>query len=320
MQEITQEKPFELEGYQEQELSKCLIGSTLLDNGILDLTTESFYSVDMVRFNLKINPTQVSEFHTLIDTWIPPKRTIYYSSNSIGGYRNLWKLEFEESSISVGLCHVTGSGKTEASKGFIEANPNKVGSELVALIKRFLGNGARIEPVRFDLAIDYPIERNTVRLLKDGRKYGCVMSDSFTEYLGQRNKAGFAKVYDKQAESNLETVCTRVELTCSAEWTPEQILEKLPKVFTYSGNEFKNLKRSTKAFAIAVQAHLANGDTLEPWLTLCNSDTKTKLRKAFGEQQALAYSLNCITEAMKNVPKIANGTWVSNKEATVIRD
>lgn len=314
MNQELKESPSNLVEPEAQDLKQCLIASSLLDNGILDTENNSCYSVDMIRLKLKINPTQIAEFHTLIDTWTLPKRNIYYSSNKIGGYRQLWTLQFDDSSISVGLAHVTGTGKTESGVGFVEFNPNKVGSEGAVFINRLLGKGARLEPVRFDLAIDYRLDRSTVRVLKDGRKYGCEMSDSFTEYLGQRNKAGRVKVYDKQVESDLSFPCTRVELTCDSEWSAEQILGKLPKVFSFAGNEFKNLKRSTKSFAIAVQALLQKGDTLEPWLSLCNADTKTKLRKAFGEQQALKYNQKCIEKAIEKVKAVSNGTWVSNKE------
>lgn len=300
-------------GKPSQDLSRCLIGSSRTVNPIFDQSAMSVYSIDMVRFDVRFNPSQVDAIHKLVDTWIT-KRTFYYASNKIGGFRNMWKLEYDQSSITVGTCHVTGTGKTDAGRGFIEANPNKVGKKLVALINKLLGMGAKIEPVRYDLAIDYPIERDTVRLLKDNRKYGCIMSESFTEYLGQRNKAGFVKVYDKQAESNLDAACTRVELTCSADWTPEQVLKHLPTVFTYASNEFESLKRTTKAYAVAVQAHLANGDALEPWLALCDPKTRTKLRKAFGEQRALEYSLKCITETMKYVEMLANGTWETDEK------
>ena len=77
-----------------------------------------------------------------------------------------------------------------------------------------------------------PAWGDAVRTLKDGRNYEAHISGALTEYLGQRNKPGRVKVYDKTAEAGLDDPLTRVELTVDATWSAEKIMEQLPTVFS----------------------------------------------------------------------------------------
>ena len=300
------------------ELSPFLIGSTLGENTILDASSMSIYSIDMLRFKLKSNPKEFERIQKVLDIWMTDgKLTCYSNTGRIGGYRFMWAWRYDDlaskrdnahTSIALGLGHVEGSGKTNAGLGFLEYNPNKLGEQGASLIRYLVGHGVELEPVRYDLAIDFPVARDTVRMVKDGRKYECCISDSMTEYLGQRNKPGRVKVYDKAAESGLSEPLTRVELTTDATWSAGQVLEQLPMVFSYEGDEFGGLKGTTKAFAIAVQALLTtNGDVVEPWLRLVNPRTKTKLRGAFKANKAFEYSQDCVERIVERV-----GHWVES--------
>lgn len=292
------------------ELGRCLIAPTLSKNPTFDETAGSVYSIDMVRLKVKVPPSRYDQIAKILDTWaVPDMRPFFYASNRIGGYRGLWVFEFEESSVSCGMGLVQGTGKTEAGIGFVEFNPNKVGRHGMALVRRLLGAGARLEVVRYDLAIDYAVKRDSVRIVKDGRKYGCEISNGMTEYLGQRNKPGRVKVYDKTAESGLDADVTRVELTCDAAWSVDQVLGKLPTAFCYDSVEFDGLKGVTRAFALSVQAHMGNGDSAETWLRLCDPKTRQKLRRAFAAAQAFGYDARCIAEVLDKVAMIADGTW-----------
>ncbi len=67
-----------------------------------------------------------------------------------------------------------------------------------------------------DVAVDMPIEKYFVNLMKDRRsKLEYIASkDNTTEYLGKnRNKVGHVKLYDKQKESKLTYSLTRCEIT-----------------------------------------------------------------------------------------------------------
>lgn len=298
------------------DMGACLIAPCLYKNVVEDSACSSLYSLDKIRLNFKVTPSSLDDAYKVIDFWMLPKYLRHSSSRSIGTYRDLWTLTFDESSIAVGLSLIRGSGKTDEGKGFIEYNPNKLGVQGNELVRMLIERvGAKFEVARFDLAIDFPINRDTVRIVKDQRKYGCEISESLTEYLGTRNTPGRVKVYDKRVESKLDYDLTRVELTCDGSWGVAKILSKLPAVFSYADANFDSFKGITKAFAISVQAHMANGDTLEPWLNLCTDDRmKQNLRKAFKAQQALQYNPDCILHVMNEAGSIANGFWELKNE------
>ena len=109
---------------------------------------------------------------------------------------------------------------SDASHGFIEFNPNKCDNDIIQyflnIIATFAVNphGKIFDIKRFDLAIDIPVERSSVVLLKKGnRLYNKLVSDSVTEYLGSRGSHGACKLYDKQKEASLDFPLTRLEIT-----------------------------------------------------------------------------------------------------------
>lgn len=307
---LLEEKPSEC-------LLRCLIATNTYKNVLGDALHGSFYTLDMVRLKLKAKVEEPFEkVSKVVECWTLPRYFNRSMSRRIGSYRTLWALDFEESSVVVGLGFIGRGGKTNEGEGFVEFNPNKVGEQGIELVKRLLGIGVQFELVRYDLAIDYPLKRDSVRLVKDTRKYGCECQyecevlGSMTEYLGQRNKPGRTKVYDKQAQAKLDCPCTRVELTCDATWDVETILGKLPTVFSYANASFEGLKGITKAFAISVQTHLANGESLEPWLAMCEPRTAREIRKVLSKQQALKYDASCIEGIIKEALSVCDGSWV----------
>ena len=102
----------------------------------------------------------------------------------------------------------------------LELNPNKClpcsfVSSLFDLLSMY---SKRIDIVEYDIAVDMPFSRDSFFLVKDKRKYQCVLNSSFdkTEYLGCRHQHGFVKLYNKQKESNLDYPLTRFEITCTS--------------------------------------------------------------------------------------------------------
>ena len=79
---------------------------------------------------------------------------------------------------------------------------------------------------RFDFAVDIAVERENVRLIKDGRVYSMrEHGKAWTEYLGaQASHIGRVKLYNKQAEARLSYPLTRLEVTLD----PSTPYEKLP--------------------------------------------------------------------------------------------
>lgn len=120
-------------------------------------------------------------------------------------------------SFSFGASLVTPSVNT-MNYGVVDFNPNKVGEDYVfkKFMERLTEFTYRRVIDRWDLAIDIPVERSLVRLIKDRRDYSTYDSGggNFTEYLGQRNKCMRVKLYNKSAESGLDVPLTRLEITC----------------------------------------------------------------------------------------------------------
>lgn len=299
-----------------EDLRPRLIASSHTINPTLDVNSGSLYSIDMVRISLGYRC--LDGVMDTFDRW-PGLHNVYtYTSNKIGSFRYLWVWDKADAvrtgideddgtkgvKIAAGFGLVKSQGKTEP-KGFIEYNPNKVGkkgSDLVRYLRKF---GCQTSLTRYDMAIDYPLSRDTLRMIKDGRKYGCEISNGMTEYLGQRNAPGRVKVYDKQAESKLPDVCTRVELTCAGEWDAQTVREKLPVVFSFNGVEFQTLKGMTRAFALSVMANCQHGDQPETWLRMVDPKTRAKIRNAIkAEGMALEYDIPCIQRTIEKAQRL----------------
>lgn len=306
------------EGNGSEELAHSLIAPTHSKNAtppyaftVTDEKCDSTYSVDNLRFRLRLRPHDVERFQVAMDTWTEAENVSYRTSNQIGHFYMTWTFYFKdmhkdtESSITVGVGLVKGSGKIDTSTGYVDGNPNKTEKHLHKLLDRLIGLGAKVEVIRYDLAIDFKRKRDMLRLVKDGRRYDCVISNAYTEYLGQRSTAGYCKLYDKAAESQLPEPLTRVELTAAAEWSAEEVVAKLPKVFAYDGVEFDGLRGVTKAFAVSVLAHVEKGDSAEPWLVMVDARTKAKLRKVFAADVALTYSEECVQAILDHVAEWA---------------
>ena len=142
--------------------------------------------------------------------------TDYWETRKEYKYRHLITVKTELSSITIGLgwnC----SGKTDMSKGYVEFNPNKVcdTQQFILVMKHLRLACKHMILSRYDLAIDFPVKRVELGLIKDFRKYSYEMNslEDKTEYLGQRNKIGRVKLYNKTIESNLDYDLTRLEVT-----------------------------------------------------------------------------------------------------------
>lgn len=135
-------------------------------------------------------------------------------------FKNLFNIMTTNCVVTLGLCF-NGYESADRRRGFIEFNPNKLFNDpeysvilhdLCFLRER----SSEWEISRWDLAVDMPIPREFVRLVKgDRRNYSMkqVSHSNFTEYLGKHGHAGFVKLYNKQIESDLPYECTRFEIT-----------------------------------------------------------------------------------------------------------
>ena len=150
-----------------------------------------------------------------------------YKSNKLSGYRDVFVLTRSDDNIKAVITLGFFCNKADTAgnhSNFIEFNPNKVDmNDVMYLLIHFSGwsshitSGRYYELVRYDMAVDVPVSRSYVKLLKSGKRtYTRIQDTSLTEYLGKRNSNGFVKVYDKTAESDLYYDLTRIEITCDS--------------------------------------------------------------------------------------------------------
>lgn len=178
------------------------------------------YSLDMVRLNIDFgtNADKLAKMLSHVSSYDLRYEFKYYQSFNAYSYRHLWSICAPiDDDVSFALGLDKGGSADSRSKGFIEFNPNKVEtSELLSdMLHKILDYAVTKDLVRYDLAIDIPIDRSLARLEKYRRK-GYQFIDSgngVTEYSGQRNHNGYIKLYDKTKESGLDDIITRLEIT-----------------------------------------------------------------------------------------------------------
>ena len=156
-------------------------------------------------------------------------------NTSIGSYRYQYSIKCHGgNSFWVGLAF-NGGGKPDIKKARLEFNPNKVGQDTI-FVKIFDALCRLSKPPnisRWDLAVDYPVNRKNVFLIKDGRSYQEFRNsmEDRTQYLGRHNNHGFVKLYNKQFESKLPIPLTRLELTLDYALSDFGMMQKVfPKV------------------------------------------------------------------------------------------
>ena len=149
-------------------------------------------------------------------------RDTYYQSLKKLTYLNNFKFELccgsDQSSFWLGTHFQTFDKTIDTWK--LELNPNKcMPCDFVSSLFDLLSMYSKhIEIVEYDIAVDLPLSRDSLFLVKDKRKYQCILNSSIdkTEYLGSRHSHGFCKLYNKQLESCLSSSLTRFEITCTS--------------------------------------------------------------------------------------------------------
>lgn len=195
------------------------------------------YSCDMVRLNFDMG-SHTQEFVSWVnhisacDLRYEVK---YFPAYSQFKYRHLWTFTDVVDGCSWSLGLDLGTSADAKNKGYLEFNPNKcydipTFTEFWQIFAEYTYCGREL--VRYDLAVDVPLSRHLVKLVRTGKyKYRLhIEDDGITEYTGSRNKSGFVKVYDKTKESKLDYDLTRVELTLDRDDIPT---DKAPTVWLY---------------------------------------------------------------------------------------
>lgn len=174
------------------------------------------YSCDMLRFKLQFKEDLIEEVVNRFGNYDRLDVTIYPLCTAPFKFRHLLKIDYNLSSATLGI-GFNGADRFSMFDGFYEVNPNKCIKieKCMQDIQYIFSCCWSVDLVRWDLAVDIPTRRSLVRLIKDQRTYSIVRNsvENFTEYLGQMDKVGRVKVYNKTIESNLLDDVTRVEVT-----------------------------------------------------------------------------------------------------------
>lgn len=119
--------------------------------------------------------------------------------------------------VLIGRYDYKESNRQIAAEAVIDFNPNKVPAKAWKRITGILAARAiSAQVVRFDLALDFLIQRSTLQLVqRTGSLYHLISDEDYTqtEYTGLRSHHAAVKLYDKAAELQLPTPCTRLEIT-----------------------------------------------------------------------------------------------------------
>ena len=193
------------------------------------------YSLDMLRLDLDfdLNASKVIKWLMALDTYSDVFHFQYYHSLKPYTYKHLFNISVDDFSFVVGLGFV-GFDNKENKHGFIEFNPNKLENSYdFRNFRTTLFNYCdSVKLVRYDLAIDLPFPRSSVKLVRNSKKlYSYLIKDTgVTEYSGRRSNAGFIKLYDKTIESDLSYPLTRLEITLDSS---SQLEDFFPEVWIY---------------------------------------------------------------------------------------
>ena len=146
------------------------------------------YSCDMIRLNFSVYSKDFEKFKKLIDLFQlkPGCDARYFPSHKSVGYKHMWNFTIETSdgqkgSFAMGL---QLNDKIENYNcGFIEFNPNKLMhlNEFYSFFSQLRQFCSLIEVIRYDLAIDVPLPRERVKMVRT--------RNSSYEYLVEENKA-----------------------------------------------------------------------------------------------------------------------------------
>lgn len=178
-------------------------------------------SIDKVVIDYRLRGSGVlNEFVTMVDmlTIRYAVEETAWSSGKIGTFKENVTISFQNgNSFWVGVA--LNGAKPNWERVRLEFNPNKTANH--AAFRDVLGYlNTRCSKMhtairRFDLAVDVPVARSDVTLLKDRRVYSERRHGAeWTQYLGAKSSTvGRVKLYNKQAEAKLPHPLTRLEIT-----------------------------------------------------------------------------------------------------------
>lgn len=246
------------------------------------------YSVDMVRISFTVRKDRVNEINDYLNNINRTGVEMFGPSFKATAFKYLWKIDYDDERVmSVGI-GFNGFNSDDAFLGFLEFNPNKCFTSLQfwSDVKNILTEFSWSYDIkRFDLAIDMPYCRGCFVLHKDRRKYALEMKSQAdkTEYLGCRNSNGFLKLYNKELESKLDDVCTRLEITFDFDLLKkkENFENSIPELYIRKPQiEINNSDVELSSTHLAFARCLCDCDNPDFYLNMISNKTiRSKLKK-----------------------------------------
>ena len=205
--------------------------------------------------------------------------------------------------------------------GIIEFNPNKCHEHehIIDEVRTILSLTESYHFESLDFAIDIPINKMLVHLLKDKRAQLIYKAskDCSTEYLGKkRNDPGHVKLYNKSRESGLSTPWTRIEITVGdpslPDWGQKLYDNWLPKVTFFDPKglipQDIQLNDTEKVLLELLQY---NPEKAVHWNRLGRKE-KAKLKPlVFADQKYLEYNFDAINQVVHGMVSLMDPYVIS---------
>lgn len=291
---------------------------------------DKIYSCDMLRLSFQYKKKN-GNIDTEMEGLVPLEKLrqvmalndysyVYYVSHKISAYFFMFVFEKGNQSIVIGLRN--NASKGEYWNNFIEFNPNKVDIKAIRYVlhyflpfihpyssmidERKIKKRIYYKIVRWDLAVDLPVDRFLVKLFKDGRReytYKMGTDGSLTEYSGKRNTNGFVKVYDKAKESSLLYDCTRIEVTCEGDKVSLPNIALKTYQYDFVETDMSDLRRTDRVLVEMFKR--LDGEETDYWFKKLGRG-KMKLLKPYiySPEETFEFNYGCIFQVQEMIRKI----------------
>lgn len=209
----------------------------------------------------------------------------------IGNYQNTVTYTLPDGhsfAVLAGRYNYDSSVKQVAPEIIFDFNPNKIPENIWMEIAGLLASMAKeISVQRFDLAMDFPISRDQLKLIqRPGSGYQRFVSKegAVTEYTGERSHHAAVKLYDKGADLGVDLTCTRLEITIDPKRF-KTTTDLFPEIHSLSPLE---LTMDFDALPFPLQAVILHPDLYDRLRATTSRNTWAKYMKLLDEYEANA--------------------------------
>jgi hypothetical protein len=223
---------------------------------------DSLYSLDKLTVEFEMSKDKVQQ---LMNKYSMNVNFEQWESKQLSKCRYNYTVSLDDDhSFYIGFCPNWKKRDAYIDTGRVEFNPTKVGYDLVfqSIYGEILSfAGMLLKPLKFDLAIDLPVARDKVHLIKDKRtyeEYSNSQSDR-TQYLGKRNAPGRVKIYNKALESKLDIDLTRLEITVDYDnRSVSEVGKLIPEMYILDSFQFSiDMPGTDKVIMLSVLSDLS---------------------------------------------------------------